>query len=129
MQGRCLAYPQTFKRFEKRVKIMEKTKEYEFGAEKFELECKYNSHKSFYKKAVVFRDDYQNMRLYSYGTHVCGLYKGIPYCNGWYSPTTARHIREFMLQFCPCFDTSLKNLRSGNNGYSDLLDLLERKGA
>ena len=81
-----------------------------------ELKAVYDSHKSFWGKATIKERIGGELVLTSYETEVAGIYKGEPWCNGWYSPTTARHIRDFMLQFAngSHFDTSIKALRAKN---------------
>lgn len=66
----------------------------------------YDSRKSFYKKAAVFRDDKGHLLLKSYNTIVAEITDAmmseynIPkvIVHGWYSATTARHINEFLAQ-------------------------------
>lgn len=63
-----------------------------------ELQPRYDGRKSFYKKAHVI--DYgTHVELRSYSTIVAGIDKeGLAYVNGTYSPTTLRHIKEFLAQ-------------------------------
>lgn len=61
------------------------------------LEPRYNSQKSFYKKAKV--KEYEGGRvLQSYQTDVAQIVGGKPVVFGTYSPTTTRHIKEFLKQ-------------------------------
>lgn len=72
----------------------------------YELKPQYDSAKSFYKKANVYRDDEGNLLLMSYTTIVARIQDAITtedgqpklIVNGWYSATTARHINEFIQQ-------------------------------
>lgn len=67
---------------------------------KFELTTQYDSRKSFYRKAMVEREG-DTLTLYSYDTPVAiirgGEFQELDYFP--HSRTTARHIREFRLQF------------------------------
>lgn len=81
---------------------------------KYELEARYDSRKSFYHKAIVetWGGWNQNESLYSYetlvaqagyiGSDVTGNDEeqyGIILLSAWdYSPTTLRHVKEFMRQ-------------------------------
>ena len=63
----------------------------------YELSTRYDLRKSFYGKAKILEcgdDKY----LLSYYTIVAGIRNGELFINGWYSQTTARHIKEFILQ-------------------------------
>ena len=64
-----------------------------------ELQSRYDSRASFYGKAQL-DDDGNEITLYSYSTPVAKYVKssGNLYVNGYYSATTARHIREFARQ-------------------------------
>ena len=66
------------------------------------LEPKYDSRKSFYKKAWVRENDNNTIDLISYATLVATINKNvIPitcHINGIYSATTLRHIKEFLRQ-------------------------------
>lgn len=72
----------------------------------YELQPQYDSRKSFYKKANVYRDDKGHILLMSYSTIVAEITDGIATedgrptvkVNGYYSQTTARHINDFLLQ-------------------------------
>lgn len=78
---------------------------------RYELEARYDSHKSFYRKAYVetWGGWGQNANLYSYDTLVAQIgYMTIDgeeqFCcilhDDWnYSPTTLRHVKEFLRQF------------------------------
>lgn len=72
------------------------------------LAAVYDNHKSFGYKAQII-DDEETLKLQSYSTIVAVLYKKSQTLkiNGWYSPTTARHINEFLLQ--NGFDKLTKN--------------------
>ena len=73
----------------------------------YELKPQYDSAKSFYKKANVYKDDKGKILLMSYTTIVAEIEDamitedGKPKLkvNGWYSNTTARHINEFAQQY------------------------------
>lgn len=82
------------------------------------LDCRYDSRKSFYKKAkvrVYENDDIEHLELISYGTLVanCVNYKkeNRIVCEyfGYYSGTTTRHQKEFFRQV-GLFDRQLKEL-------------------
>lgn len=68
----------------------------------YNLECQFDTHKSFYGKAVVKVVESVSKTLYSYNTKVAQ----ITYENGektlkifgFYSSTTLRHIKEFVQQ-------------------------------
>lgn len=72
----------------------------------YELKPQYDSAKSFYHKANIYRNDKGSIFLMSYETIVAeiqdqiitdtGKKHAIVY--GWYSKTTARHINEFLQQ-------------------------------
>jgi len=72
----------------------------------YELKPQFDSRKSFYGKARVYRDDKGHLLLMSYSTIVAQITDGIVtedgqnhiQVNGWYSATTARHINEFLRQ-------------------------------
>jgi hypothetical protein len=61
------------------------------------LEPRYDSRKSFYKKAKV-RNENGKTILQSYGTDVARIEEGKPKISGFYSATTTRHIKEFLKQ-------------------------------
>ena len=73
----------------------------------YELQPQHDGRKSFYKKANVYRDDKGHILLKSYSTIVAEITDGIATedgrptvkVNGYYSPTTARHINEFLYQY------------------------------
>lgn len=74
----------------------------------YELDCRYDSRKSFYGKAHV--TEYPNGRkvLTSYTTQVAEITEdGRAIVYGKYSPTTTRHQKEFLKQhgFCEKLDT------------------------
>lgn len=72
-----------------------------------ELKPQYDSAKSFYKKANVYRNGQGKILLMSYTTIVAEIVDeaisptGKRQLNvfGWYSTTTARHINEFAQQY------------------------------
>lgn len=71
------------------------------------LEPRYDGRKSFYKKAWVRENDDNTIDLISYATKVATINTNIipATCriNGTYSPTTLRHIKEFLKQYnMPC---------------------------
>ena len=64
------------------------------------LTPEYDSRKSFYNKAVIIKDG-ETVKLKSYNT-IVAEYKPMTRklkINGYYSPTTARHINEFICQY------------------------------
>ena len=66
---------------------------------RYQLDCRYDSRASFYGKAEVevFSDDSQVLR--SYSTYVaCITPDGKAHVRGQYSPTTTRHVKEFLKQ-------------------------------
>ena len=73
----------------------------------YNLEPQYDSRKSFYGKAKVYKDDKGHLFLMSYSTIVAEITDGIATedgrpsvkVNGWYSMTTARHINDFLYQY------------------------------
>ena len=65
----------------------------------FELYPQYDKRQSFYGKATVIEDDYNNIFLKSYDTIVAEIRDGKVKVNGWYSQTTGRHINEFLQQY------------------------------
>ena len=82
------------------------------------LDCRYDSRKSFYKKArvrVYENDDVEHLELISYDTLVanCVYYKNEnrKVCEyfGYYSGTTTRHQKEFFRQV-GLFDRQIKEL-------------------
>jgi len=62
-----------------------------------ELKPRYDSAKSFYKKAKVKQQN-GKLILQSYQTDVAEIVNGKPYVKGTYSQTTTRHIKEFLQQ-------------------------------
>lgn len=63
-----------------------------------ELKTNYCNEKSFYGKAnIIEYPDY--VLLQSYKTIVAQIEEGKAIVNGTYSPTTLRHIKEFLKQF------------------------------
>jgi hypothetical protein len=72
----------------------------------YDLDCRFDSRKSFYGKARVKEEQYNNFKaliLYSYGTEVASIeyHKNnmiMFYYNGKYSQTTTRHQKEFFKQ-------------------------------
>jgi hypothetical protein len=66
-------------------------------AYEIKLQPKYDSRKSFYGKAIIEREE-NKLILYSYGTKVAQIEDGKPTVFGYYSPTTMRHIKEFLQQ-------------------------------
>lgn len=65
-----------------------------------ELQVKYDSAKSFYKKAFVIYDGKGKISLKSYDTIVCVVNepKRTIEVTGYYSQTTSRQIKEFLKQ-------------------------------
>ena len=65
-----------------------------------ELKAINDSRKSFYGKANVSNDygDEETLTLISYSTKVASIKGNMAIVNGYYSPTTARHINEFLQQ-------------------------------
>lgn len=63
----------------------------------YDLEPRYDSHKSFYGKARVTESG-NVKKLTSYNTHVASIVGGKAHVFGTYSPTTLRHIKEFLKQ-------------------------------
>jgi hypothetical protein len=63
----------------------------------YRLPTRYDSRKSFYGKATVEVSDGKQV-LYSFGTKVAEIENGKAKVFGTYSPTTSRHIKEFLLQ-------------------------------
>lgn len=76
-------------------------------ATRYELMPKYDSHKSYYRKAIVEvseAPDGVSYILLSYNTPVALVMPALHYVQlfeAWdYSPTTLRHVREFLAQLC-----------------------------
>ena len=76
---------------------------------RYELECIYDTHKSFYSKAFVEIQEASNVcnyckTLYSYNTKVASVFidrftsEKTLEIYGFYSSTTLRHIKEFAQQ-------------------------------
>ena len=63
----------------------------------YELQTRYDHHKSFYGKANVIIEG-NTKKLISYNTHVASLISGKLEVYGTYSATTLRHIKEFARQ-------------------------------
>jgi hypothetical protein len=63
----------------------------------YQLETRFDSRKSFYGKAVVIHEG-NRIKLKSYNTIVAYIDETGAHVNGTYSPTTLRHIKEFLLQ-------------------------------
>ncbi len=63
----------------------------------FELKPIYDSRKSFYGKARIFIEG-DIKALVSYSTKVAQTVDGVAEVFGTYSPTTLRHIKEFLHQ-------------------------------
>ena len=57
----------------------------------------YDNSKSFYEKAKVEIDG-NRIVLYSYGSYVAFIENDAAYITGYYTQTTMRHIKEFLLQ-------------------------------
>lgn len=66
---------------------------------KEELTPRFDSRKSFYKKAYVIEYDNNILLLQSYNTIVAYVENGKYYSLGKWSQTTSRHQHEFELQF------------------------------
>jgi len=64
----------------------------------FDLAPRYDGRKSFYGKARVEQTDDGRLVLYSYNTKVAEIVNGVPIVYDTYSPTTLRHIKEFLKQ-------------------------------
>lgn len=73
-----------------------------------------DSRKSFYGKAVVTRDG-DTLTLTSYTTKVATYNEATKELkvNGWYSNTTARHIRSF-LDFCGLPNMTKQEMEAGH---------------
>ena len=68
---------------------------------KEELQARYDSRASFYKKAyvIIYDEDEEILLLQSYNTIVAHIHKGKYVSYGKYSQTTSRHQKEFEKQF------------------------------
>ena len=64
-----------------------------------ELDARFDSRKSFYKKANILQDENNNFYLLSYATVVSQCKNGIIEHFGKWSQTTTRHQKEFERQF------------------------------
>ena len=64
-----------------------------------ELQARYDSRKSFYKKANIYKDENGVLYLLSYNTIVSQCKNGIVEHFGKWSQTTTRHQKEFEKQF------------------------------
>lgn len=65
----------------------------------YELKPIYSREKSFYRKAIVEIEG-DKKTLYSYNTKVAVIENGNAIVFDTYSPTTLRHIKEFLKQNC-----------------------------
>ena len=89
----------------------------------YNLQPRYDSRKSFYGKAKVYKDDQGHLLLMSYSTIVAEITDGIATedgrptakVNGYYSQTTARHINDFLYQYG--FPTLCKKEMEKDNTY------------
>lgn len=61
------------------------------------LECRFDSRQSFYNKARVIENGDEKI-LVSYTTNVASISHGKAKVFGTHSPTTLRHIKEFLRQ-------------------------------
>lgn len=83
----------------------------------FELNCRYDTRKSFYGKAKVVEQENGDLLLYSYDTLVARVKDGKFEVNSnvWscylYSNTTLRHIKEFFKQFFKYQDITKNDLQ------------------
>lgn len=84
-----------------------------------ELNCVYDSAKSFYRKAyyknIDMMDGKKGLALYSYNTLVCIICDNYYILNDYsfYSSTTARHVKEFLKQFL--HNSIVENILQKNN--------------
>jgi len=62
-----------------------------------DLRTEYDNRASFYGKAKVIIEGNKTI-LISYNTQVAFIENGKAVLNGWFSTTTGRHIKEFLLQ-------------------------------
>lgn len=67
--------------------------------EREELQCRYDTRASFYRKAYVIYYNKDTLLLQSYNTIVAHIYKGKFVNYGKFSRTTTRHQEEFERQF------------------------------
>lgn len=63
-----------------------------------ELEPIYSNAKSFYGKAFIIKEN-GVIKLKSYSTIVAEIKDGQAKILGWYSPTTTKHVKEFLKQY------------------------------
>lgn len=75
------------------------------------LNPRFDSRKSFYKKAKVRLGAPGEVILTSYQTDVAKISNGKAIVRGLYSPTTTRHIKEFLKQQGKKAETSKQILR------------------
>lgn len=83
-----------------------------------ELQARYDSRKDFYKKAftgVYYWSNKHRPALYlkSYDTIVACIFENQLRVYGWYSQTTARHIREFARQNDFDYNLTASDMRNG----------------
>ena len=78
------------KKYKNELEMLEMTNTYN-------LEPRIDSRKSFYGKAVVIEAEGKVM-LQSYSTIVAEVVEGEAKVHGTYSPTTLRHIKDFLYQ-------------------------------
>ena len=78
--------------------------------EKYELKPNFDSRNSFYKKAYVIEEE-NTIKLKSYQTIVAEIKNNKPLVYGTYSPTTLRHIKEFLKQHMFKAETSSQILK------------------
>ena len=64
----------------------------------YELMARYDSAKSFYRKAIVYVMSEDSKVLYSYDKMVAEISEGEAMVYDTYSNTTLRHIKEFLKQ-------------------------------
>lgn len=62
------------------------------------IKSEFDSRKSFYGKARTYQKEDGTKVLISYNTEVAEIKDGKPIVHGLYSPTTTRHIKEFLKQ-------------------------------
>lgn len=83
----------------KKFKILELNGKYKELYFEEELQPRYDSRKSFYKKANIYKDKNGVLYLLSYNTVVSQCKNGIVEHFGKWSQTTTRHQREFERQY------------------------------
>jgi hypothetical protein len=64
----------------------------------YNLEARFDPHKSFYGKAIVFELSQGRLILKSYDKEVADISNGVAKVYGIHSKTTLRHIKEFLRQ-------------------------------